>query len=120
MEQSKGELKPEYQQRLETRLCTPTDSELKPSEADIILIVNTFIYIQDKAAYLRHLHSVLPEGGKLMIIDVKKKRIPLAEPRPQKRFGLYQVEDLLLQAGFQLYDSDDCSLDYQYIVTGEK
>ena len=114
------ELKPEYQQRFETRLVTPTDSKLKPGEADIVLIVNTYIYIKDRLGYLQHLWKALPEGGQVIIVDFKKKRIPIKIPKQKDRLELYKVENELLQAGFKLIESDDQSLEYQYIVVAEK
>lgn len=114
------QLKPEYQDRLETRLVEPNDSKLQPGEADIILIVNTFIYIKDRVNYLMHLRDVLPEGGQVIIVDFKKKRIPIKNPKQHFRVELYQVENELFEAGFNLKESDDCSLDYQYIVVAEK
>lgn len=114
------ELKPEYQQRFETRLATPTDSRLKPGEADIVLIVNTYIYIHDRIAYLKHLLKVLPEGGKIIIVDFKKKRMPINYPPVDIRLELYEVENELAEAGFSNFESDDSSLDYQYIVMAEK
>ncbi len=114
------QLKPEYQERLETRLVTPNDSKLKPGEADIILVVNTYIYIKDRVNYLKHLWSVLPEGGQLLIVDFKKKRIPIRFPKQKDRLELYNVENELYRAGFNIKESDDCSLDYQYIVVAEK
>ncbi len=114
------ELKPEYQSRFETRLATPTDSKLKPNEADIVLIVNTYIYIQDRIAYLKHLLSVLPEGGKIIIVDFKKKRMPINYPPVNVRLELFEVENELEEAGFSNFESDDCSLDYQWVVMAEK
>jgi SAM-dependent methyltransferase len=114
------ELKPEYQTRFETRLATPTDSKLRPGEVDIVLVVNTYIYIQDRTAYLKHLLNVLPEGGKIIIVDFKKKRMPINYPPADIRLELYEVENELEEAGFSNFESDDCSLDYQYIVMAEK
>lgn len=114
------ELKPEYQDRLETRLVTPADSKLKPGEADIILVVNTFIYFRDRVNYLKHLWDVLPDGGQIIIVDFKKKRIPIKMPKQSSRLELYKVENELYQAGFNNIVSDDCALDYQYIVIAEK
>ncbi len=114
------ELKPEFQSRFETRLATPDDPMLLPGEADIILIVNTYIYIQNRVEYLKHLLSVLPEGGKVIIVDFKKKRIPIKYPSVDIRLELFEVENELEEAGFSNFDSDDCSLDYQYIVVAEK
>ncbi|MCB0519865.1 MAG: class I SAM-dependent methyltransferase [Lewinellaceae bacterium] len=114
------ELKPEYQSRFETRLATPDDSRLKPGEADIVLIVNTYIYIHDRIGYLRKLLAVLPEGGEILIVDFKKKRIPINNPPPRIRLELFEVENELEEAGFTNIVSDDCALDYQYIVMAEK
>jgi len=114
------ELKPEYQRRFETRLATPGNSNLRPGEANIILIVNTYIYIQNRVQYMKNLLSVLPEGGKVLIVDFKKKRIPISYPPASIRLELYEVENELLAAGFSDFTSDDCSLDYQYIIVAEK
>ncbi|HFA48574.1 MAG TPA: class I SAM-dependent methyltransferase [Bacteroidetes bacterium] len=114
------QLKPEFQHRLETRKVTPTDSKLKPGEADIILIVNTYIYIKDRINYLKHLLEVMPEGGQIIIVDFKKKRIPIKFPRQETRLELYKVENELYRAGFKNIVSDDSSLNYQYIVSAEK
>ncbi len=114
------ELSPQYQSHFETRLATPTNSNLKPNETDFVLIVNTFIYIQNRVAYLKHLYDVLPKGGKILIVDFKKKRIPVKYPPVNVRLELFEVENELEKAGFVNILSDDCSLDFQYIVTAEK
>ncbi len=114
------ELPMELQNRFETRLAEPQNSHLKPGEADIVLLVNTYIYIQDKEAYLRHLLDVLPKGGRLVIVDFKKKRLPMKNPPQAWRMPLYQLEQQLEEAGFTLLVSDDTSLDYQYIVIAQK
>ena len=114
------ELKLEYQERLETRKVTPTDSKLKKGEADVILIVNTYPLIRNRVDYLKHLWSVLPEGGKIIIVDFKRKRIPIRVPYHKERLELFKIEDELEESGFLLAESDDRSLEYQYIVTAEK
>ncbi len=114
------ELKPEYQDRFETRLGLPNDPKLKPGEVDIVLVVNTYIYIQNRVEYLKNLLSVLPKGGKVIVVDFKKKRMPIKYPTADVRMELYEVENELDAAGFTNIQSDDRSLDYQYIVMGEK
>ncbi len=114
------ELPVELQSRFETRLAEPQNSHLKQGEADIVLLVNTYIYIQDKKAYLMHLLDVLPKGGRLVIVDFKKKKLPMKNPPQSWRMPLYQLEQQLEQAGFTLLVSDDTSLDYQYIVIAQK
>lgn len=114
------ELSENYQNRFETRLATTTDSKLETGEADIVIMVNTYLYVQDRAAYLRHLLERLPKGGRLVIVDFKKKKIPLRNPAQRFRLPLYQVEKELAQVGFSNIVSDDRALDYQYIVIAEK
>ncbi len=114
------ELSPQFQARLETRLATAEDSKLRKGEADIVLIVNTYIYFKDRVGYLTHLRERLPDNGKIIIVDFKKKRIPISYPTPGVRLELFEIENELLQAGFSDFESDDCSLDYQYIVIARK
>lgn len=110
------ELPTEYQDNFETRLAYPDDPNLEPNEADIVLIVNTYMLIQDRVAYLRLLKEGIRPGGKLVIVDYKKKRIPLPAPPQSIRLPLFQVENELEEAGYELLEADDTSLDYQYIV----
>lgn len=114
------ELAPEYQKRFETRLATYDNSKLLPDEANVILVVNTYIYFQNRVQYLQHLLEVLPEDGLLVIVDFKKKHLPISYPPQDIRLELWKVEKELQQAGFDNIVSDDCSLDYQYIVTAKK
>ena len=41
--------------RIETRLVLPDDPKLEPAEADVVLIVNTYTYIEDNVNYLKNL-----------------------------------------------------------------
>ena len=115
------ELPKKFQDRLEIRAATPTSPNLNPEEADIIMIVNTYIYLPNRIRYINNLKNSLKPGGKLLIINFKKKRMPEGIGPPKKiRVPLYQVEDELTRAGYTLVSSDDTSLDYQYIVLVEK
>lgn len=111
---------PEREQaKLETRLAQPDDPNLAPGEVDVIMIVNTFIYIRDKKQYLQTLKRSLSEGGELFIIDFKKKRTDLGPPS-KIRMPLYQIEDMLYEAGYTDIHANDTALDYQYIISGRK
>jgi ubiquinone/menaquinone biosynthesis C-methylase UbiE len=107
------------QAKLETRLTTPDSPALKDSEVDVVVIVNTYMYIENHSAYLKTLKRGMKEGGKLLIIDFKKKRTPVGPPS-QKREPLYVVENELYDTGFKNILTNDTSLDYQYIVIAEK
>lgn len=102
--------------RIETRLVLPDDPKLKLKEADVVLIVNTYTYIEDNVNYLKNLKRGIAKGGKIVIIDFKKRYTPVGPPIIN-RVALGEVEQDLVGAGYQRIDSDDKTLDYQYIVT---
>ncbi len=102
--------------RIETRLVLPDDPKLEPEEADVVLIVNTYTYIQDNVNYLKNLKRGIAKGGKIVIIDFKKRYTPVGPPIIN-RVALGEVEQDLMGAGYKQIESDDKTLDYQYIVT---
>jgi ubiquinone/menaquinone biosynthesis C-methylase UbiE len=107
------------QDKLETRLTTPDKSGLKDGEVDVVVIVNTFMYIENHDKYLKTLKDGIKDGGKLLIIDFKKKRTKLGPPSALRE-PLFQVEDELYKAGYKNIVTNDYALDYQYIVIAEK
>ncbi|MCB0632007.1 MAG: class I SAM-dependent methyltransferase [Lewinella sp.] len=113
------ELPESVQDRLEPRLTDPSSANLKPGEADVVLIVNTIIYIPDRINYLRKLLEGVAKGGKVIIIDFKKKRTPVGPPN-QIRVPSYQIEEDFYQAGYTNIVVNDTALDFQYIVIAEK
>ncbi len=112
------QLPEDVQPRLEVRL-TPSDSpNLKENEVDIVFMSNVYIYLSNRIEYMQKLRSLLKEGGKVMIVDFKKKRTPIG-PNSTFRVPLYIVEEELEEAGFKNIQSNDTALDYQYIVIAE-
>jgi len=116
------ELSDADQNKLEARLADPSDPHLKPNEANVVLLVNTYLYLSDRVKYLQTLKKGIAAGGKIIIVDVKRHRLPQGEFLPPLaiRVPQYQVEVELEEAGFQLLNSDDTSLIYQYIVVAQK
>lgn len=112
-------LAPADRHKLEARLAEPNDPHLGPNEVDLVLIVNTYMYLQDRTAYLINLQRSLRPGGKVIIVDFKKKRTTIGPPS-SIRVPQNEVEDQLEAAGYRLVESDDTSLDYQYVVVGQK
>ena len=55
-----------------------------------------------------------------MIIDYKMKRLPINAPPKEERVYLDQLEDMLIKAGYKVFQTDDTSLDYQYIIQATK
>lgn len=113
------ELPEKLQSHLETRLGEPNNPHLKPEEADVIIIVNTFMYIRDQEAYLDTIKKGLKKDGRLLIVDFKKKRTPVGPPA-EIRTDLYSVEKALYDAGYRKITTNDTALDFQYIVIATK
>lgn len=112
-------LREPYRNRFESRLAKADDPLLRPEEADAVIIVNTYGYIQQRIAYLKRLIKGISPGGQLLIIDFKKNNLPIGPPEEFK-VSLSQVENELLSAGFNIVKVDKDALDYQYIVLAEK
>ena len=116
------ELSDADQNKLETRLADPDDPHLGPNEADVVLLVNTYLYLANRVEYLKNLKKGIAPGGKIIIVDVKRQRLPQGEFLPPQAIRVPQhlVEEELEQAGFQLLSSDDTSLIHQYMVVAQK
>ena len=111
----KKDLDTKFSDKLEVRLAKADDPELKIQEADIIFLSNTYAYIGDRVNYFQKLRRSLAKNGRLVIVDFKKKGIPV-HPDQSTRVALYQVENELSDAGYEIIKSDDRSLPYQYIL----
>jgi 2-polyprenyl-3-methyl-5-hydroxy-6-metoxy-1,4-benzoquinol methylase len=105
----------EVQALLETRLARPQDPNLRDAEADVVLLVNTYIYIQDRVTYFRNLRSGLQPAAEVIIIDFKDESTPIG-PRPEERLPMSTVQKELMQAGYAIIATDSTSLEYQYIL----
>jgi len=105
--------------KFETRLVKPDDPMLNSNEADVVLIVNTITYFNDAVDYFTNLRRGISSGGRLMIIDFKKRTTPVG-PNVSDRIAIGELEIVLRKAGYTNIEFDDCTLDYQYIVTAYK
>lgn len=115
MNQEKQFYRQELQQRIETRLATKDNPMLKDNEVDFIFVANTYPYIGNRVAYFRRLIPKFKPGGKLMIVDFKKKGTPIG-PSQKNRLAQSDVEQELIDAGYKIKLSDDLRLEYQYII----
>jgi SAM-dependent methyltransferase len=109
----------EYRNRFESRLAKPENPMLKDGEADAIVIVNTYGYIDNRIEYLKLLKKGMSKGGQLLIIDFKKNNVPVG-PADEFKVALQQVEKELIAAGFVIDNINKDVLDYQYIVLAKK
>lgn len=116
----KSDYQEEFSSKIETRLAGENDSNLNDEEVDVVIIINTIAYIEDRVNYLKKLKSKIKDGGRLMIVDFKKKRIPIEIVTEDQKLPLGVVELDLLEAGYQNFQSDDCALDYQWIIIADK
>ncbi len=119
MDSIKVRLPEQYRSRFESRLAHPDDPSLQPEEADAVIIVNTYGYIENRVTYLRTLAKGMKTNADLLIIDFKKNSLPIG-PDDAYKVAVGQVEDELLAAGFLVSTIDNEALDYQYIILAKK
>jgi SAM-dependent methyltransferase len=115
IEERKQEIPRAQSERIVTRLTEETDPSLQKNEVDIVLVVNTFHYIQNRGEYFSKVKNSLKENGFLVIVDFKSIDNPIAPPKelivaPETAFAD------LRDAGFKEFTIDEKSLQYQYIV----
>jgi SAM-dependent methyltransferase len=108
-----------YRGRFESRLAKVDDPLLKPGEADAVIIVNTYGYIENRIQYLKTLWKGMSPGGRLLIIDFKKNNLPIGPP-DEFKVSLNQAEQELITSGFTIEKVDKEALDYQYIIIAIK
>jgi 2-polyprenyl-3-methyl-5-hydroxy-6-metoxy-1,4-benzoquinol methylase len=109
----------DVQHRFSTRLAKPHSAMLKAEEVDVVLMVNTYIYLSNRVKYLRDLKSGMKSGGQLVIIDFKKKQTTIG-PALDDRLSIIEVQQELSQAGYTILSVDENTLDYQYLVRAIK
>ena len=119
MEEQKARFPLELRNRLIIRQAEANDPKLNPNEVDIVLLVNTYSYIQDRVAYFSKLKEAIRTGGNVVIIDFKKKETPFG-PSIEERVDVKDVEKELKEAGYTLLAIDDESLEYQYIIKAQR
>lgn len=119
MEEQKARFPVELQDRLIIRQADESDPKLKPAEVDIVLLVNTYSYIQNRVAYFNRLKDAIRPGGFILIIDFKKRDTPFGPPL-EERIDVADVEAELRSAGYSLLKVDEEALEYQYIIKAAK
>ena len=112
------DIEPNLKSKFEARLGLADDPKLNQQEADIILIVNTYIYIKNRKDYFTKLRNAMKSGGKLVIVDFKNVELPIGPPTTIKLSG-NQVLQELTAAGYKNIKLDNNALEFQYIVTAE-
>jgi SAM-dependent methyltransferase len=115
MDSIKTKLPQLYRERFEARLATPDDPKLRDKEVDAVVAVNVYGYIENRIEYLKKVAKGMRPDSRLLIVDFKKKNIPVG-PDMAFKVSTRQVEEELLAAGFTIEKIDNKSLEYQYII----
>jgi len=119
MEEQKLKFPESIRERLIIRRAEPDDPHLKPNEVDMVLLVNTYSYIQDRVPYFTRLKKSIRRGGTIVIIDFKKKETPFG-PALAERVDAADVQKELGEAGYDILKVDQESLEYQYIIKAQR
>ncbi len=117
MDSIKNQFPESLQNNFETRLADTDNPQLNDNEVDAIIMVNTYSYIGNRIEYFTNLRKGMKSGGKLLIVDYKKRKLPEGQGPPEEmRVAVDSVEQEMELAGFRLMETDDTTLEYQYIV----
>ncbi len=104
--------------KIETRLTVEDDPDLKPEEADIVLMVNVYYYLKNRPEYMKKVLNGLKKGGILVLVDFKPGDLPVGPA--EHKIAVKQVLSDLKKAGFKTLDVDLNSLQYQYIIKAKR
>lgn len=89
----------EHLKNVSAVLASPNSPRI-PKPVDVILVVDTYHHIGNRAAYFGELRKSLVPGGRIAIVDFKKDS-PEGPP-VEFRFTAEQIEAEMTQAGFRL------------------
>lgn len=101
--------------KIETRITTANSSSLTDNEVDIVLMVNTLGYIQDRNGYLQRLRKSITKEGSIVIVDYKIGKMPVG-PDEAEKVSADEVVKVLERTGFTIERVDTKSLQYQYLI----
>jgi SAM-dependent methyltransferase len=90
----------------------PADPKL-PGKVDLVLLVDVYHHIEQRAAYFRKLAGALKPGGAVAIIDFTKES-PVGPP-PASRIAASEVKAEMTAAGYALA-TEHAFLPHQYFL----
>lgn len=103
---------------VEVRLGRPDDPGLRPAEADLVLMVDTWHHVDGRVAWARRLLEGVKPGGRLVIVDFKPGELPVGPPEDH-RIPEEKVVAELTEAGWVDAGSLDL-LPYQFVRVARK
>jgi ubiquinone/menaquinone biosynthesis C-methylase UbiE len=95
-------------------LASAANPRLPVGGVDLILIVDTFHHLDDRLRYLRSLRRALRPGGRVAIVDWRKRPEPVGPP-PEHKLAERQVVAEMEASGYALVQAPDV-LPYQYFL----
>lgn len=94
----------------------PFDSpDLKDNEVDMVLIVNTYHHIDNRAEYFAKVKKGTKNNGELVVIDFFKTDVPVGPPTDHK-VSIDEVIAELKKAGYTSFEVNVDLLPYQFII----
>ncbi len=105
--------------QISTAIIPPDNPELEDLSFDMVTLLNTYHHIENRISYFFKVWKGLKDGGKLVIIDFKKKESSYGPPI-EMRLNEMEVSKELKKAGFAKVIIDMTTLEEQYIITAKK
>jgi len=105
--------------KIETRLCKADDPMLKHEEVDLVLLVNTYHFIDDRLDYLVKIHKGIKPLGEVILVDFKLGEMPVGPSESVKIKKELAIAELK-NAGFEIVEIDTSGLQFQYIIKAKK
>lgn len=97
-----------------TVLSAPDDPLLQDNSVNRIFICNTWHHLENRSRYLGLMKKILKPGGQVIIVDYKKRALPVGPP-PEMKIAKREVIKEIESGGFKLKQEHD-SLPYQYFL----
>jgi len=101
--------------QMELRHVPYDSSQLRESEADTVIIVDTYHHIENRETYFAEVLEGLKSGGRLVVVDFFKRELPVGPPSRLKLEPETIIEELRA-AGFEQFEVNEELLPYQYII----
>jgi arsenite methyltransferase len=97
-----------------TILSDPDDPLLADASINRFFICNTWHHIQNRSRYMALMKKMLKPGGQVIILDYKKKQLPVGPPPEMKRTRREVISEM--EAGEFKLAKDHDFLPYQYFL----
>jgi arsenite methyltransferase len=97
-----------------TVLSAPDDPLLQDGSVNRIFICNTWHHLENRAKYLGLMKRMLRPGGQVVLVDYKKRQLPVGPP-PEMKIAKRDVVKEFESGGFKL-SREHNFLPYQYFL----